>query len=398
MTGALTAARTGARTGLLGRLAGLAALLAVGACASTAPVSDIQPGERPALETDEAGFWMAFDEFEADLKASSLVVRDPALNHYVRGIVCNLAGDYCADIRVYIVRHPAFNASMGPNGTMQVYTGLLLRAENEAQLAYVLGHELGHYIRRHTLTRMRDIRNKTDAASVLGLAGAMVGVPYSGMIASGVAYASISAYSRDQEREADEIGFEMFRRAGYEPSQASRIWGLLIAEAEAGDWPDPPLLFASHPATQERQKTLERLAEDASDGPSSTYEQRYQSAILQFRSQWLRDDLRVRNFSGSEHLYKRLAESGHGRGEALFYLGEVYRLRDDEGDDQKAVEAYGQALAERDAPPQVFRSLAFVEWSLGHREAARQAFERYLEIAPQADDRLMIRLHIEELS
>ena len=379
-------------------LAAFAMLLIASACASTAPVSDIQPGQRPALESDEGGFWMAFEEFEEDLRASGLIVRDPALNRYVTGVVCNLAADYCQDIRVYIVRHPAFNASMGPNGTMQVFTGLMLRAENEAQLAYVLGHELGHYIRRHTLTRMRDVRNKTDAAAVFGLAGAMVGVPMSGMISSGIAFASISAFGRDQEREADAIGFEMFRKAGYDPTQAARIWALLMAEAEAGDWPRPPPLFASHPPTQERQDTLAGLAEEASDGPSSDYEERYQNTVLQFRSGWLREDLRTRNFSGSEHLFDRLVDAGHGTGEVLYFKGELYRLRDDEGDDEKAVEAYSQAIAERDAPAETFRSLALVEWSRGRHEEARQAFERYLEFAPRADDRLMIESHIEELS
>ena len=380
------------------RLFVTAMLLGAGACASTAPVSDIQPGQRPAPASDEADFWMAMEEFEEDLRASSLVVRDPALNRYVNGIVCDLATDYCGDIRVYIVRHPSFNASMGPNGTMQVFTGLMLRAENEAQLAYVLGHELGHYIRRHTLTRMRDVRNKTDAAAVFGLAGAMVGVPMSGVISGGIAYASITAYGRNQEREADAIGFAMFRSAGYDPAQAARIWELLTAEAEAGDWPDPPALFASHPPTEERQETLARLAEESASDPGADHERRYQNTIGQFRAEWLRDDLRMRNFSGSEHLYDRLIEAGHGRGELLFFKGEIYRLRDDDGDDEKAVEAYTRAIAERDAPPEAFRSLAFVEWSLGRREAARRAFERYLEFAPEADDRLMIESHIQELS
>ena len=379
-------------------LAGIAILLSAGACASTAPVSDIQPGQRPAPETDEAGFWMALEEFEADLRSSSLVVRDPALNRYVTGVVCNLSADYCRDIRVYIVRHPAFNASMGPNGSMQVFTGLMLRAENEAQLAYVLGHELGHYIRRHTLTYMRDVRNKTDAASVFGLAGAMVGVPMSGTLSSGIALASISAFGREQEREADAIGFELFREAGYDPTQAARIWELLTAEAEAGDWPRPPPLFASHPPTPERQETLAKLAEETGDAPSSAYEQRYQNTILQFRGDWLRQDLRTRNFSASEFLYNRLAESGHGRGEVLYFTGELYRLRAEEGDDEKAVTAYRRAIAEPDAPAEAFRSLAFVEWSRGRHAEARRAFERYLELVPAADDRLMIEHHIEELS
>ena len=89
---------------------------------------------------------------------------------------------------------------------------------------------------------------------------------------------------------------------------------------------------------------------------------------------------------------------GHGRGEVLYFKGEIYRLRDEEGDGERAIEAYRQAIAERDAPAEVYRSLALVEWSLGRREAARQSFERYLEIAPEAGDRLMIEFHIQELS
>ena len=55
-----------------------------------------------------------------------------------------------------LVRTPYFNASMAPNGMMQVWSGLLLRVDNEAQLAAVLGHEIGHYLARHSVERLRD--------------------------------------------------------------------------------------------------------------------------------------------------------------------------------------------------------------------------------------------------
>jgi predicted Zn-dependent protease len=56
---------------------------------------------------------------------------------------------------------------------MQVWTGLLLRTKNEDQLAYVLGHEIGHYQRRHTLQQWRDLRKKSTTAAILGLFGAL---------------------------------------------------------------------------------------------------------------------------------------------------------------------------------------------------------------------------------
>jgi hypothetical protein len=58
---------------------------------------------------------MLADRAEESLKTSGSRVRDPALNDYVKGIVCRLAGPYCTDIRVYVMRQPGFNAAMFPS-------------------------------------------------------------------------------------------------------------------------------------------------------------------------------------------------------------------------------------------------------------------------------------------
>ena len=119
--------------------------LVVASCATpSSEVRDIQPGERPALASDEAGLWMYMEDMERRLATSGRVINDPALNDYIRDVLCRLAPAYCSDIRFYVVRTPHFNASMAPNGFMQIWSGLILRAQNEAQLAYILGHELAH--------------------------------------------------------------------------------------------------------------------------------------------------------------------------------------------------------------------------------------------------------------
>ena len=109
------------------------------------------PFAKPETATDEGGLWALMDREEAKLKRSSFLIRDKALQQYVSGIACRLAGDHCPGVRVYLVRTPVFNANMAPNGMMQVWSGLLLRMGNEAQLAAVLGHEIGHYLARHMI-------------------------------------------------------------------------------------------------------------------------------------------------------------------------------------------------------------------------------------------------------
>ena len=108
---------------------------------------------RPDLATDEGGLWAMMDREETRLRRSPFRMRDEALARYLQEVVCRLGGDHCPDMRVYAVRTPYFNASMAPNGMMQVWSGLLLRMDNEAQLAAVLGHEIGHFLQRHSVER-----------------------------------------------------------------------------------------------------------------------------------------------------------------------------------------------------------------------------------------------------
>ena len=81
----------------------------------------IKPGYQPEEAQDEQGLWMEFKEMERELNKSALLVRDAELRNYIEGIVCRVAGDYCNDFRVYLVRNPGFNASMTATGMMQVF-------------------------------------------------------------------------------------------------------------------------------------------------------------------------------------------------------------------------------------------------------------------------------------
>jgi Zn-dependent protease with chaperone function len=147
---------------------------------------------RPDIATDEGGLWAMMDREEARLRRSPFVIRDTALREYVQGIACKLAGPHCPDVRVHLVNTPIFNAFMAPNGMMQVWSGLLLRVENEAQLAAILGHEIGHYLQRHSLERLRDARTRSAFGQFLGVFGLV------GAIGQLAVLASMMAYSREQ--------------------------------------------------------------------------------------------------------------------------------------------------------------------------------------------------------
>lgn len=345
---------------------------------------------RPEISTDEGGLWAIMEREETRLRRSPFSVRDPQLRDYVQDIACRLAGDHCPDLRVHIVKTPLFNASMAPNGMMQVWTGLLLRMENEAQLAAILGHEIGHYLARHIIDRLRDVKSRSAVAQFLGLFGLAGAVGQLALIATGF------GFSRDQEREADSIGVSLMRKAGYDPAEATRVWNNLLLEINAR--PEPTranILFATHPSPEERQETLKKLAEAAPGG--ITNEQAWQERIRPFRLEWLADEVRRGQHEESIALLTRMITRSPSHPEFPYARGEVYRLRAQDADLDAAVADFKAAAGIGGEPPETHRGLGIIYRQRSRFSEARASFERYLEIAPSAPDVPMIKHYLEEL-
>jgi predicted Zn-dependent protease len=377
------------RRHFVGGCSACAALALAGCATDGVKPAPIGPGYKPSTATDEGGLWQQMDKAEAELKRSRFLVRDAELNAYVRDIACRLAKDHCSDVRVYISRTPAFNASMAPNGMMNVWTGMLLRTQNEAQVAAVLGHEIGHYLNRHSLQRWRNMRDTTDVAAFLG----MFGLP--GLVVQFAAIASIYAYTRDQEREADDVGFDLMKSAGYRPIQASLVWEQLIAELAASERPrERDIFFATHPSSEERAETLKSKAAGM-ETVGETFEERYRTRLKKFRATLLEDEVRLRQYGQSLKLFEMLGREGQPDPELAYFTGEVYRLRNDDGDAAKARDQYERALAAADAPPEAYRGLGLVHMRAGDQVRADDAFRQYLKLKPDADDRAIIRSYVQ---
>jgi beta-barrel assembly-enhancing protease len=340
------------------------------------------------------------DSLEKNLKSSGLLVRDPELNNYIHGIVCRVAGAHCADIRVYVVRIPEFNASMAPNGVMQVWTGLLLRAENEAQVAYIIGHELGHYLRRHSLQMWRDLRQKSSLFAYFNLLTLVVGVPgYVHDITQLATLGSLFKFSRDSEREADQLGFELTTGAGYDPREAGKLWEALLKERDAAKDPTPWVFFSTHPPTKERIATLNRLADEFADKhkPEIIGKEPYLATVGPWRGMLLRDELQQRQFARSQVLLDRLLGGNTRSGEFYYFQGELHRLRGEEGNEEQAKAAYHKALQYEDVPTEAYRELGLLYLKSGQNEQAQTFLRRYIQLKPQAEDRAMISTYLDTI-
>lgn len=231
-----------------------AAALALASCASTGGPLGLSPEQEKALGDQEHPKIVAAFGGELD---------DPQLKAYVQRIHDNLIANSSqpnAQISVTLLDSPVVNAMALPGHTY-ITRGLLALANSEAELAGVMGHEIGHIYGRHTSKRVsRGNLSQLGAVAVAILTGDEDLTQIAGQ--AGQLY--LLRFSRQQEYEADQYGVRMLAAAGYDPiGQAAFLntlgrWGNL--ESQIAGVQRPPEFLSTHPNTAER---VQRAAQEA---------------------------------------------------------------------------------------------------------------------------------------
>jgi predicted Zn-dependent protease len=384
--------------------AGIGLLLASPAAAQQAAPLPPYAGVYQPKGVDEIGLWHEDDEAERELSASNLLIRDQRLTGYVKSVLCDTVGkDRCAAVRIYVVRCPVFNASMSPNGTMRVFSGLFLRVRNEAELATILGHEFGHFEQRHTLSGFKARRSGSDAAAWMALLagtaatyGSMTGYQNFQL----AVYGGIYRHDRDQEREADRLGVAYLNQSHLRPQAATAVWQHVMEEAEASasakGLKKPnfrAIAFAdSHPPEAERAGYLAALAAPDGAGREDGAD-RYRTALAPFLGQFLDDQIKLNDFGASDYLIQNLATTGW-TGTLWLKRGDLYRTRGNPRDLIAAAEFYANAVKLDPTLAEAHRGLGLSLMKTGRPSEAVAPLQTYLSLRPDATDAGMIKMMI----
>jgi predicted Zn-dependent protease len=189
-------------------------------------------------------------ELEQNLK----LVKDPAITEYVNRVGQRLVRNSDAKVPfiIKVVQDDEINAYALPGGFFYVNTGLILAADDEAQLAGVMAHEIAHVAARHAT------RNETrsDIVNLATIPLIFFGGPAGMFVRQGLNLAvpmSFLKFSRDSEREADLLGIQYDYASGYDPEEFVKLFEKLKAtERQKQNVIDRA--FATHPMTAERIK------------------------------------------------------------------------------------------------------------------------------------------------
>jgi predicted Zn-dependent protease len=221
-------------------------------------------GDFNLISIDEE--WQLGQQLSQDIAKQVRLNDDPTVNAYVRGVGQKLVAQAPAPFnglpwQFHVVNDPAINAFAIPGGHVYVNTGLIANADNAAELAGVMAHEINHVVARHSTEQL----SRQYGLSIL--AGVALGqnpgqlAQIAAQLAAGGA---LARFSREAEREADELGIQAMAAAGYNPIGMATMFEELLEHQQSSPG-RVEQFFSTHPLTEERVRDARNRAQKLGD-------------------------------------------------------------------------------------------------------------------------------------
>jgi len=232
------------------RLISLILGVALASGCATSPTGRSQLVLMPDSQMDQMGL-QAF----TNIKNKTPIDKKHTTNRYVQCVGNAITQVVGGNWEIVVFQDDAANAFALPGRKIGVNTGLLKIAENQHQLATVLGHEVAHVMSQHSNER---VSQKFAVDQGLGLISAIAypqtgtGQTLMGLLGVGAEYGILLPYSRVQESEADILGLDLMAKAGFDPRESVKLW----VNMGGADSNQPPEFLSTHPSHSTRISDL----------------------------------------------------------------------------------------------------------------------------------------------
>lgn len=207
--------------------------------------------------------WQLGNQLAREVESQVRLNNDPQVNAYVRQMGQRIVSNTSfANLpwNFHVVDDPAINAFAIPGGHVYVNTGLIQNADNASELAGVMAHEISHVLARHSTEQIsRQYGLSILASLVLGQNPGQLAQIAASIVGSG----ALARFSREAEREADELGIKAMYEAGYDPNGMATMFEELL-EHRQGSPGRVEQFFSTHPLTEDRIRDARNRAQQLS--------------------------------------------------------------------------------------------------------------------------------------
>jgi predicted Zn-dependent protease len=388
---------------LLTRFRRVVAALLVASLAAVPPAALAQVSNLPRLgdaAADELSPGLERrigEQIVREMRRERAVADDPEVTDWLNSFAARLAATTTASgysLELMLVDDGTLNAFALPGGFIGVHSGLIVAAQSESELASVVAHEIGHVTQRHIarmLARERQTSVVMLAAMVLAALAASSNPQAAGGFASlggTLAQQQMLGFSRDAEREADRVGLDMLREAGYD---ANGMVGLLGRLQKSGRLYEngAPEYLRSHPVTSERIADIQnRLRETRYRQRADSLEFRLVQARLRALADTSVDGLSRAASDFERQLRNRTID------EAAGWFG-LATIRTAQRDPQRARKALDETRKRSGSHPFIERLAAQVELDAGNTAGALALADAALANTPSS--RALLRVKAQTL-
>ena len=308
-------------------------------------------------------------EFMKLILAHYEIIKDPLIVNYINDVgqkIVSVLPPQPFSYHFYVIKEDTYNAFATPAGHIFIYSGLLDAMDSEEELACILAHEISHVMCRH-ISQKIERAEKINIATLAGVvAGVLLGTAGASAAANAVTLGSMAAgqsyalaYGREDERQADQIGLNVLRKAGYNGV------GLLstLKKIRSNRWFDSnqiPTYLTTHPASEERMAYIDTWLERHKKTITNVDAYPFERAHTRLVAIYGDEDVALRRFKSDVQNHPD---------DPLSYYG--YGLVLDRKGDYKAAEKYLKAaLGKRAFDPYILKDLGRLYFLEGNYQQA----------------------------
>lgn len=357
--------------------------------------------ENEVISTYEKRLWKHAEEEQRAIGERDMLCNNEELRHYLNELAKKINPvntDKTFSFQVEVIKSPRFDAFSYPNGLIYLTTGILVRIDNEAQLAFILGHEMAHCMLKHTLKSFTYLKNRSTFSE-----GGSIGRAYPiGSETEGISFDSLTSkyamlgYLQEFEIEADNKGLELIIKAGYDVGEVLKVFTYLSEELNAASL-TASHSFSFHTDLQRRSNNYKRMLNrlmDRNEGIkcAERFLTKTQGIILDN----VQLDLKVGRFNSAQRGTNKFLSVHPNNARAHYLLGEIARQRGKGDDFLRAQASYKRAVTIKPTFSEPYKAMGLLYYKQGKKKLAKRSFELCLSLSPQRQDKHYILGYLEQ--